>query len=193
MAFFLIKFLESIFPFLFSALKRAYDNMTPYQQNALKNSGMVGQLLKNNLTALGTDLVTFISGKTGLSEQEVSDLLIALAKTFGLTTTSINDAVAFLQSKVSGAASDAEWNGLFQVILNAGATILSGGAIDWLHVALGLGEWVFQTFIKPTPAVSLVIPISTTAINPATNIAQASLSDLQNQQAMAVNSITQPN
>lgn len=165
MPFFLIKFLESILPFLFNALKRAYDNMTTAQQQALVNAGMIGQLLKNNLSVLGSDLVTFIALKTGLPELDVSNTLLGLAKTFGLDTTDINAAVDFLQKKVSGAASDAEWNGLFTTILNAGATILSGGTIDWLHVALGLGEWVFQTFIKPTPTDALVVSINSSTNN----------------------------
>src|SRR5580692_4903436 len=122
MAFNILKFLEGIFPFLFNALKRSYDSLSPAQQQALVNSGTIGQFLKNNLTAVGTDLAALIAKQTGLTEQEVSDTLINLASTFGLNTTVVNDAVTFLQGKLQGAASSAEWNGILNIILNAGAT-----------------------------------------------------------------------
>lgn len=149
MSFNILKFLEGIFPFLFSALKRSYDSLSKEQQQALVNSGMIGQFLKNNLAMIGADLTTLIAKQTGLTEQEVSDTLIHLASTFGLNTTAVNDAVKFLQDKLSGAASSAEWNGILTIILNAGATFLSGGSLDWAHIAIGIGEWVYNTFIKP--------------------------------------------
>lgn len=162
MAFSIVKFLEGIFPFLFSALKRSYDSLSTAQQQALVNSGTIGQLLKNNLTAVGTDLATLVAKETGLTEQEASDTLIHLAATFGLTTTVLNDAVSFLQSKLTSAASNPEWNGILNIILNAGATFLSGGSLDWAHIAIGIGEWVFQTFIKPKAPVT-VTPVAAKA------------------------------
>lgn len=155
MAFSIIKFIESIFPFLFSALKRSYDALSKDQQQALVNSGMIGQFLKNNLTIIGDDLVSVAATQTGLTAQEVTDTLIHLAATFGLTTDDVNKAVAFLQSKLSDAASSTEWNGILTIILNAGATFLSGGSLDWAHVAIGIGEWVYQTFVKPKTAVTV--------------------------------------
>jgi hypothetical protein len=146
---FIIKLLESIFPFLFSALRRSWDNLSQQQQQALIQSGTIGQYLKNNLTILGDDLVSLISNDLNLDRNIVEDTLIALAGKFGVTTTSVNDAVAFLQKKLQSASSNEEWNGLLSTLLNVGATILSGGAIDWVHVALGLGEWVYQQFIAP--------------------------------------------
>jgi hypothetical protein len=160
MAFNLIKFLESIFPFLFSALKRSWDNLTPAQQQALVNSGTIGQYLKNNLTALGDDLASLISNDLNIPKDTVEATLIALAAKFGLDTTSVNDAVAFLQKKLQSVSSNEEWNGLLSTILNVGATILSGGAIDWVHVALGLGEWVYQQFIAPKQVVVLQTPVA---------------------------------
>src|ERR1700739_3106022 len=155
MSFNILKFLEGIFPFLFSALKRSYDSLSTAQQTALVNSGMIGQFLKNNLTILGDDLVNVVATQTGLTAQEVSDTLIHLATQFGLTTASVNDAVAFLQKKLSSAASSSEWNGILTIILNAGATFLSGGSLDWAHIAIGIGEWVYNTFVKPKTAVTL--------------------------------------
>ena len=154
----IIKFLEGIFPFLFSALRRAYDNLSTDQQQALVNSGMIGQLLKNNLTILGNDLVTLIAKQTGLTEQQISDTLIHLAGQLGLNTTSVNDAVAFLQNKLTSVASNSEWNGILTIILNVGATFLSGGSLDWVHIAIGIGEWVYQHFIQPIPVTQLVAP-----------------------------------
>jgi hypothetical protein len=146
------KLLESIFPFLFSALKEAWNNLSTTQQQALINSGTIGQYLKNNLTILGTDLVNLIAKDTGLDPSVVTNTLIGLAGTFGLTTTDINAAVTFLQGKLQNASSDAEWNGILNIILNAGATLLSGGTLNYVHIALGLGEWVYQTFIAPKTA-----------------------------------------
>ncbi|MDB5288590.1 MAG: hypothetical protein JWR05_3539 [Mucilaginibacter sp.] len=142
-------FLEKILPFLFDALQRAWDQLSTVQQSAITNSGLIGQLLKNNLTILGTDLVTLIVSKTGLTEQEVTDALLALAKTFGLTTDSLNDAVSFLQGKLSSASSNEEWNGLLQIMLNAGGTFLSGGTLNWVSIAMGIGEWAYTNIIKP--------------------------------------------
>jgi hypothetical protein len=164
---FLSKLLESIFPFLFSALKRSWDNLTQSQQTALTNAGVIGQFLKNNLTALGGDLVQAISNQTGLSEVIVQQTMLALANEFGLQTTDVNAAILHLQSKLTAAQSTSEWNGLLSTILNAGATILSGGAIDWVHVALGLGEWVYQQLIKGTPIAAVTPAIPFSPITPA--------------------------
>lgn len=165
MAFFLVKFLESIFPFLFNALKRSWDNLTEQQQQALVNAGAIGQFLKNNLNALGGDLVSLISNDLNLDKSIVEATLIALAGKFGLNTASVDEAVAFLQKKLQSANSDAEWNGLLNIILNTGATILSGGALDWVHIALGLGEWVYQNFIAQKQIVVLQPSTAATAIN----------------------------
>lgn len=150
---FLIKLLESVFPFLFNAFKKAWDNLTEDQQQSLINSGMIGQYLKNNLNILGTDLVKLIVANVpGLTEESVTTTLISLAGVFGVTTTDVNQAVEALQNKLKSAASNAEWNGLLSIILNAGATVLSGGTLDWVHIAIGLGEWAYQKFIAPQSA-----------------------------------------
>lgn len=163
--FFLVKFLESVFPFLFNALKRSWDNLSTQQQQALVNAGTIGQFLKNNLNALGGDLVSAISTATALPTADVEATLIKLAGEFGLTTTDVNAAVAHLQTKLQAAASTSEWNGLLTTILNAGATILSGGAIDWVHVALGLGEWVYQQFVKPKSVPTLSVNTASQAVD----------------------------
>lgn len=146
---FITRILESILPFLFSALKRTWDNLTSDQQKALTNSGIIGQYLKNNLTALGSDLVKAIASHTNLPESEVQSALLDIAGKFGLTTTEVDKAVAFLQAKLQEAEGTPLWNGILSTLLNVGGTILSGGTIDWVHVALGLGEYVFQTYVKP--------------------------------------------
>lgn len=156
---FLSKILESIFPFLFNALRRAWDSLTTDQQNAVVNSGLIGQFLKNNLTILGTDAVNELVKLTGLPADTVTSLLISLAGKLGLTTTDVNNAVSYIQGKLSGAASNEEWNGLLQIILQAGASILSGGAVDWVHLALGLAEWAYQKFIAHVD-----IPVITPAV-----------------------------
>lgn len=148
---FLSKILESIFPFLFNALKRAWDNLTQSQKDAVVHSGLIGQFLKNNLDILGDAAVTELAKLTGLPAETVTSLLIALAAKLGLTTTDVNSAVSYIQGKLKAAASNEEWNGLLQIILQAGASILSGGAVDWVHLALGLAEWAYQKFIAPTP------------------------------------------
>lgn len=191
--FFLFKILESVFPFLFGALKKSWDNLTTAQQQALVNSGMIGQFLKNNLTMLGTDLVNVIAKNTTLTPDQVTSTLIALAGTFGFTGNDLNQAVTFLQSKLQNASSDKEWNGLLNIILNAGATILSGGALDWVHVALGLGEWVYQQFIQPkTPVTLNVAPVQGSAVSPGKppvdpNELKEAQDQLQPRQAGAVN------
>lgn len=152
---FITKLLESIFPFLFSALKRAWDGLTTTQQQALVNAGTIGQFLKNNLTALGGDLVTAIANYTKLPTATVETTILALAAEFGLTTTDINQAVSYLQGKLQSSVNTPEWNGLLSAMLNVGATILSGGTLNWLHVALGLGEWVYQQFIQPLTGIAL--------------------------------------
>lgn len=165
MSFNLIKLLESIFPFLFNALKRAYDNLSETQQTALVNSGTLGQLLKANLKVLGDDLVAAAAKETGLTPQQVTDTYIHLAGIFGFNTNVLNDAVDFLQKKLSGAASTPEWNGILNIILNAGATFLSGGALDWTHIAIGIGEWVYQNFIKGKDLPSIEPTLTTNVSN----------------------------
>lgn len=155
--FFLLSFLESVFPFLMGALRKSWNSLSNTQQDALVNSGMIGQFLKNNLTMLGTDLVNVIAKNTTLSPDQVTNTLIALAAAFGFTGNDLNQAVSYLQSKLQNASSDKEWNGLLNILLNTGATILSGGALDWVHVALGLGEWVYQQFVQPKTHLTLNI------------------------------------
>lgn len=158
---FITRLLESIFPFLFSALRRSWDNLTTEQQQAIVNSGTIGQYLKNNLNAIGGDLVSLISNDLNIPRDIVEATLIALAGKFGLITDKIDEAVAFLQKKLQSASSNEEWNGLLSTLLNVGATILSGGAVDWLHVALGLGEWAYQTFVHDKQVTVLQLPTDT--------------------------------
>lgn len=139
--------LEKILPFLFNAMQKAWDQLTQVQQSAITNSGLIGQLLKNNLTILGNDLVDLAVKETGLPVDTVTATLLALAAKFGCTTTDLNTAVAYLQSKLSGAASDEEWNGLLTILLNAGGTLLSGGTLSWPSIAIGLGEWAYHNII----------------------------------------------
>lgn len=166
---FITRILESILPFLFNALKRAWDNLTSTQQQALVNSGVIGQYLKNNLTALGGDLVTAIANHTGLKVDVVESTLIQIATAFGCDPAAdIDKAVAFLQAKLQGALNTPLWNGLLSTLLNVGGTILSGGTIDWLHVALGLGEYVYQQFVRPVSLTTLpVAPIQAGTIGSA--------------------------
>lgn len=150
-------FFEQIFPFLFSALQRAWDQLTPIQQSAVTNSGIIGQLLKNNLTILGDDLVELIAEKTDLPKEDIQLTLTNLAAKLGFTGTELNDAVKFLQGKLSSAASDEDWNGLLKTVLIAGGTLLSGGTLDWPTLALGVGEWAYQNIIvKKVPSVASV-------------------------------------
>jgi hypothetical protein len=160
---FITKILESILPFLFSALKRSWDNLTKVQQNALVNSGVIGQYLKNNLTALGSNLVTAIATHTALPASTVETTIISIAISFGYTGNEINQATAFLQLKLQAAESTPLWNGLLSIALSVGATKLSGGTIDWLHVALGLGEYVYQQFVKPVT----LLPVTSATVAPA--------------------------
>jgi len=142
-------FLEKLFPFLFAAMQRTWDQLTPIQQSAITNAGQIGQLLKNNLDMLGDDLKVLIAKQTGLPDELIGNMLLSLAAKFGLTTTSENDAIAFLQKKLNAAASDEEWNGLLTIILNAGGIILSGGSLNWAQIAIGIGEWAYHKFVKP--------------------------------------------
>lgn len=150
---FISKILESIFPFLFNALKRAWDSLSPDQQNAITNSGIIGQYLKNNLNALSGDLISAITKATGLDGSIVESTLISIAEKLGSEATGADqtaaNAVTFIQTKLSSASSDEEWNGLLQIILNAGATILTGGGLNWAHLALGIAEWAYRQFIEP--------------------------------------------
>lgn len=141
-------FLQKLFPFLFKAMQRAWDALPGYQQDAVLNSGTIGQILKTNLDTATEELIALIIKKTGLPAYYVDDVLIGLARVFGYQTNSVNDATAYLQKKLSGAASNEEWNGLLTIILNAGATLLTGGTLKWAQIAIGLGEWAYQKFIK---------------------------------------------
>lgn len=158
MPFFLVKILESILPFLFSALKRSWDNLTKDQQNAIINSGMIGQYLKNNLNALSGDLVAAIAKATGLPAATIESTLLALAVKFGYKSDDVDKAVTFLQDKLKNAASNEDWNGLLTIILNAGGTLLSGGSLDWVHLALGLGEFAYQKFVSPRLVETISVP-----------------------------------
>jgi|GEM_PF-2659561 len=157
--FFLTKILESILPFLFSALKRSWDNLNENQQQALVNSGVIGQYIKNNLTALSGDLVTAISTSTGLPSDVIEPTLITIAGELGLKTTSVDDAVKHIQSLLTVAKGSTLWNGILQTALSVGATALSGGTLNWVHIGLGLGEYVYQTFIAPKelPAIAAIV------------------------------------
>ncbi len=142
------KILQKIFPFLFSALQRAWGKLPKDQQDAIVNSGQIGQIIKTNLQTSGANILTFIVLETGLSTETVNELVIALAEKLGHFTKDAIAATEFLKTKLKTASSDEEWNGLLTIILNAGATLLSGGVLQWAQIALGLGEWAYQKFIK---------------------------------------------
>jgi hypothetical protein len=141
-------FLQKIFPFLFKAMQRSWNKLPKDQQDAIVKSGKIGQLIKTNLDIAGSKLITLIALETGLSEVTVGEILINLSKKFGNDTAYADSAAVYLQRKLMQASSDEEWNGLLTIILNAGATLLTGGALQWAQIAIGLGEWAYQKFIK---------------------------------------------
>ena len=94
------KIAEKALPFLFSKLILIWDSLTEEEKDALIQSGQIGQILKEELLNGETAVIDAISVKTGLTPEDVSVTLIALAKTMGYNVKTVQQFIDVLQNKI---------------------------------------------------------------------------------------------
>jgi plasmid maintenance system antidote protein VapI len=142
------KIAEKALPFLFSKLTLIWDSLTPEEKDALIQSGQIGQILKEELLNGETAVINAVAAKTGLTPEEVSTTLIALAKTMGYNVETVQQFIDALQSKIDTGLQDKEWEALWETVSGTLMSLASGNPVNWIGLIAAIGKFVYDTFIK---------------------------------------------
>lgn len=141
--------LEKILPFLFSAVEREFDKLPSDQKASLINQGQFGQIIKTELMNGYDAIVKVAADKLDYTEEQVSDLVTALAKKFGVPINAPNEFIDHLQNEVNDSMEDSAWDALWTNVSGQLMIIAGGGAISWPALAFGLIQFVYQRYIQP--------------------------------------------
>lgn len=98
--------LMDIFPFLFKAVERYYDDLPQPAKDALLQSGKFAQILKQ-MYADGYDaFVQKVSAELGMSQDEIDMLLMSLAKKLSIDIDAPNQLFDKLQAAIDKGLED---------------------------------------------------------------------------------------
>lgn len=138
----LISILQSIFPFLFNAAKKQWNNLPKDQQEALLHGTGITQIIKDNLDKTETEVKGLIVVYTGRASTDVNNILDNVFKEFNVFT------LAELQTLLKGAQNTLKWNGTLTTIASAISIFISGGKLTWEGLLIGLLQFAYKQFIK---------------------------------------------
>ncbi len=139
-------FLEKLLPFLYNAAERAFDDLEAEAQKDGINGSKIAQVIKNNLDADETTVTALIAQETGMDAVDVGAALQQIGEHYGITDGSI---ITYLQGELKKASGTLNWNGLVKTFGDIGAIVLSKGKITWETLALGVGQYIYDKYIKP--------------------------------------------
>lgn len=139
--------LEKLFPFLFNAIEREWDNLPQVDKDALLKAGQFGQIVKLELSNGYDAIVKAAADELGMNIDQVNQLIVELEKKLNIDAHSPQDFIDKLQAYVNKGLEDSAWDNLFHSITSQLAIILSGGKFDWSTLALGLVQFVYEKFI----------------------------------------------
>lgn len=137
-----------VLPFLFPAVKREFENLPKEQQNGLIQAGQFAQIIKDHLHDGYDAIIHAAATQLGITDQEANHILTELAKKLGVDTGTPEKLIDKLQSIVNKGLENSVWDNLWHSISGQLAIILSGGELDWGHVALGLIQFVYTEFVS---------------------------------------------
>ena len=157
--------IEKVLPFLFSEVTKVWDNLPSDQQQALINSGQIGQILKEELNNGSQAVLNAIEQKTGIPAATAEAGLLSLASQLGFKVSSVDEFISKLQAKINAGLSDPDWDSLWQSVTGVGAAILTGGTTNIVTAGIGLlsalGKLIYDKYIKKsTPATTSTPAIS---------------------------------
>lgn len=137
--------IKTILPFLKAGAEKAYNALPFDAQQKLQDISKVVEAVKQ-LVVAGKDVTAdVVAVATGVASGDVTNYLIAYAKSKGVDTGSLEDAVAFIKNEASQANATglkSLWTGLFNVISE------EFSHIDWATLLFGVGQFVYDTYVK---------------------------------------------
>lgn len=138
---------------LFTGAKNAFDELTPAQQQAIVQGVNISQILKDGYTK-GVDFVLGeIETQLTIPQDVATQLLQTALKDIGINETDLQTGFNKLADKVQAGVTQTGWNSLWQTIASSAAQWLSTGSLNWVSLAMGLVEWVYQNMVKSKKAV----------------------------------------
>lgn len=137
----------------------AFNDLPKEQQDAILNGVQVAQIIKDNIDRGETYVIDVIASRLNLSQDVAKGLFDRLSKDLGVD--SVLNGVA---DKIGQGITDLAHSALFQLIAQSAATFLSGGAVNWLTLALGVVEYAYQ-WLKGND--KLIQPINSAALKSA--------------------------
>lgn len=137
-----------IFPFLFNAMERFYEQLPQESKNALLESGQFSEILKQMYTEGYDAFVTETSTKLGLTKETIDSLLLGLAKKLNIDIDAPNQLFDKLQALVNKGLEDSAWDNLWHSVASQLTIIISGGRFNWASLAMGIVQFVYEKFIQ---------------------------------------------
>lgn len=154
----LLDILEKLFPFLFSAAKKTFDQLEDAAQDAGINGSLFAQIIKENTEAAYDDVRALLVEKLSISDAELTDLEEQLVVKYKIPDE--QNVIAFLQDKFANATDDILHNSLANEVASLVAIILSKGKLTWLTLLAGVGEYIYSKYVKGQD-VSIVLDVPT--------------------------------
>ena len=137
--------IKDILPFLKDAAQKAFEQLPSDAQDKLKEISKVVELVKQLVTAgkefTSSDLVSL----SGLTESTVESYLVTYATSKGADVTTLGQAIAFIKTEASNSTETglkSLWTSLYNVISE------EFSHIDWRTLLMGVGQFVYDEFVK---------------------------------------------
>lgn len=141
---------------LFESTANEFNKLPKEQQDAILNGVQVSQIIKDNIDRGETYVIDVIASRLNLSQDVAKGLFDRLSNDLGF-----QNILEVISNRIGQGITDIAHNALFQLIAQSAATFLSGGAVNWLTLALGVVEYAYQ-FLKGNN--KLIQPINTAAL-----------------------------
>lgn len=142
----LLSILEKLFPFLFSAAKKTFDQLEDAAKDAGINGSLFAQIIKENSGAAVEDVRNLIKAKLKITDAQLSELETDIAAQYNIPTPETT--IKVLQMKINNATSGILHNSIVNEIFAIAALALSKGKLTWLTLLMGVGEYIYRKFVK---------------------------------------------
>lgn len=144
----LLGLLRVVFPILRTAAEKAFKKLPKEKQDELKLIGKIVQIIKigwetENLNVDKT--IEIILKETGLTERTLFVYIFNYWHEKGITITTLKEGVAKIWQDASirtETGLKSLWSGISNIISSTVAEI------DWQLLLMGVGEFVYRTFVK---------------------------------------------
>jgi len=144
----LLNFFSGLYHKLLGDLESDFNDLPKDEQDALIKGGQFGEIVKQNFRNGYHAVLADASHVLGLSEAQADELLVALGKKLGINSQYGFATIDYLQSEFNKGLEDSSWDALWTTVSGQLQIILGGGKVNWVTVAIGLTEFVYQKFVK---------------------------------------------